>query len=382
MKLTTRLILVVTIILSVSTFASGFYSAYLNRQNQVDDYIQLLNNTTKQITTSSEDPISFALLLAEQSPIPMTLIYISDEQKISYLAENAGTDFKLPDASKIFKAKQAPKVEIGNIHIYLPLSDSESLGFYLSTKKIEDIYKKSLRTTLLFNLGLVFISSLLIALFFRRDSRLNSLAIRMREFIGDASHELKSPLTVIRGYSELLLSSKEPPKDYAQRINDESIRMAKIIDQMLALSALEEENLGEAEDIELSELISKKVADLKLLQPERSVDLELSPVQINAPYQLVDVLVTNILDNARIHTPTSAPIKVTLKNQRLVIEDGGPGLKVIPDKPFERFDSSRSRLTGGSGLGMSLIQKCASAIQAKLHFGKSELGGLKIELHF
>lgn len=382
MKLTTRLILVVTIILSVSTFASGFYSAYLNRQNQVDDYIQLLNNTSKQITTSGEDPISFALLLAEQSPIPMTLIYISDEQKISYLAENAGTDFKLPDASKIFKAKQAPKEESGNIHIYLPLSDSESLGFYLSTKKIEDIYKKSLRTTLLFNLGLVFISSLLIALFFRRDSRLNSLAIRMREFIGDASHELKSPLTVIRGYSELLLSSKEPPKDYAQRINDESIRMAKIIDQMLALSSLEEENLGEAEDIELSELISKKVADLKLLQPERSVDLELSPVQINAPYQLVNVLVTNILDNARIHTPTSAPIKVTLKNQRLVIEDGGPGLKVIPDKPFERFDSSRSRLTGGSGLGMSLIQKSASAIQAKLHFGKSELGGLKIELNF
>jgi C4-dicarboxylate-specific signal transduction histidine kinase len=71
-----------------------------------------------------------------------------------------------------------------------------------------------------------------------------------------------------------------------------------------------------------------------------------------------------------------------MTGKQIVIEDGGPGLKEIPNKPFKRFDTSRSRETGGSGLGMSLIQKSAKELGAKLHFSKSELGGLKVEITF
>ena len=66
----------------------------------------------------------------------------------------------------------------------------------------------------------------------------------------------------------------------------------------------------------------------------------------------------------------------------MIIEDGGPGLLSVPDKPFQRFDKSRSRETGGSGLGMSLIQKSAKKLGARLEFGKSDLGGLKVEITF
>lgn len=87
-------------------------------------------------------------------------------------------------------------------------------------------------------------------------------------------------------------------------------------------------------------------------------------------------------NRSHIHSPEDAPLLISIAGKQVTIEDGGPGMKEIPDKPFKRFDSSRSRKTGGSGLGMSLIQKCAKELGAKLNFGKSELGGLKVEITF
>ena len=97
---------------------------------------------------------------------------------------------------------------------------------------------------------------------------------------------------------------------------------------------------------------------------------------------LLDTLISNLITNARIHSPVDAPIHLFLEGRNLIIEDGGPGLTVIPDKPFQRFDKSRSRASGGSGLGMSLIQKSAKQLGAKLEFGRSDLGGLKVSITF
>ena len=119
-----------------------------------------------------------------------------------------------------------------------------------------------------------------------------------------------------------------------------------------------------------------------MLQPKRSIKFSGGDLRIKAPYELLDILISNLLTNARVHTQEEAPINVTLKGRSLIIEDGGPGLKEIPDKPFKRFDASRSRESGGSGLGMSLIQKSAKELGAKLNFSKSDLGGLKVEINF
>ena len=91
---------------------------------------------------------------------------------------------------------------------------------------------------------------------------------------------------------------------------------------------------------------------------------------------------SNVITNAKVHSPENAPIQISISGKKVTIEDGGPGLTSIPNKPFQRFDSSRSRDTGGSGLGMSLIQKSAKELGAKLNFSKSELGGLKVEITF
>ena len=111
-------------------------------------------------------------------------------------------------------------------------------------------------------------------------------------------------------------------------------------------------------------------------------ELSANTLKITASYDLIDTLISNLISNVRIHTPIDAPLRITLKDKNLIIEDGGPGLTVIPDKPFQRFDKSRSRASGGSGLGMSLIQKSAKQLGAKLEFGRSDLGGLKVSITF
>jgi two-component system OmpR family sensor kinase len=204
----------------------------------------------------------------------------------------------------------------------------------------------------------------------------------MQEFIGDASHELKTPLTVIRGYSEILSSSPEQSEQYAKRINQESLRMNKIIDQLLKLAALDEGHREQPISIDVAEYLKSHIEDLLVLQPHREITFISKPLTIKAPYDLLDNLLGNVITNARVHSPADAPIQFTIDGKKVIIEDGGPGLKEIPDKPFKRFDNSRSRETGGSGLGMSLIQKSAKELGAKLTFGKSELGGLKLEIQF
>ena len=382
MKLNTRLTLVVTAILIITSFVTSTQAVLSMRHEKLATVNSILNNIVKQLNISKEDDISLALYLAGNSPIPVSLAYVTDSKEITYLLENGNLQFKIP-AKKDFLTGTLKPIEIANTYQrYFPINDSEYLSFYISISDINNEISRSLRSILFFDLLAVFLSSLLVFLLFRRDSKLNSAAKGMQEFIGDASHELKTPLTVIRGYSELLSNSPEHSEKYAKRINEESLRMNKIIDQLLKIAALDEGRRQQPTAIDISEYLKSHIEDLLVLQPNRQVTYISKPLTIKAPYDLVDTMLTNVITNARVHSPESAPIQISIDGKTVTIEDGGPGLKEIPDKPFKRFDTSRSRETGGSGLGMSLIQKSAKELGAKLTFGKSELGGLKVELQF
>ena len=382
MKLTTRLALVVTAVLGFSTIVSGTHAVIVNRNNQISTYKTILNNISKQLKDSDEDDVSVALLSAEQSPIAMSLVYISNGNEITYLAENTGTAFINPDKSQLV-AGQNHAVQIGNnLERFYIINKEESLGFYISTARIDAQISQTWKNILYFNLILIFGCALLITVLFRRDSKLNAAAKNMQEFIGDASHELKTPLTVIRGYSELLAKGDSDESKYGQKINEQSLRMNAIIDQLLTIAALDEGKAFAVEDIDVTEMVNARLQDIAVLEPTRDITPAFKVLHIKASRQLVETLITNIITNAKTHTPIDAPIRATVKGKTLCIEDGGPGMEVIPNKPFQRFDNSRSRETGGSGLGMSLIQKSARALGAKLLFSKSELGGLKIEIHF
>jgi signal transduction histidine kinase len=382
MKLNTRLALVVTSVLVVTSIITSSQALLSMKHEKLATVHSVLENIVKQLNVSKEDDVALALYLSESSPIPITLSYITDSKEITYLLENSGIDQAIPSKSIFLKGTLKP-IEIGNTYQrYFPINTDEYLSFNVSIKDINNELGRSLRSILLFNFLVIFLSSLLVLLIFRRDSKLNSAAKGMQEFIGDASHELKTPLTVIRGYSELLATSPENVDKYAKKINDESKRMANIIDQLLSIAALDEGGKGEEQNIDVANYLKSKIEDLLILQPQRPITFRSSPLSIKAPYELVDTLISNVLNNARIHSPITASIHVKIEGRTLTIEDGGPGLIKIPDKPFQRFDSSRSRETGGSGLGMSLIQKSARELGAKLHFSKSELGGLKVEITF
>ena len=382
MKLSTRLALVVSAILVATTVATSAQAFISMRHETLASADAALINLSNQLEVSKEDDLSLALYIAGQSSIPMSLVYVTDNNEKTFLLENAGTNFQIPTNALFLKGTKETIETAGNYERFYPINANEYLGFFISIKEINKELGRSLKSILLFNFFLILIAILLVLIFFRRDSKLNSAAKGMQEFIGDASHELKTPLTVIRGYSEMLASDPSNVQKYAARINDESLRMSSIIDRLLKIAALDEGHRGDSISIDLADYLKSHVEDLKMLQPNREVKFEASHMMIKAPYELLDTLISNLLTNARIHTPEDAPINIAIKGKSLIIEDGGPGLKEIPDKPFKRFDSSRSRDTGGSGLGMSLIQKSAKELGAKLIFSKSDLGGLKVEINF
>ena len=382
MKLTTRLSIFVSVLITVISIIASAQSIVVNRDEKLNTYKNLLNSLSSQLSATKEDEVSYALFFAENSPIPMSLVFVTNDQQVSYLSENAGSELILPNVKEFKAGLKKPIQKRDYLIRYYQINKNEYLAFYLSTANLNKELNQSLKPILIFDLLLIFAGALLVLLIFRRDSKLNSAAKGMQEFIGDASHELKTPLTVIRGYSEMLIKNPVDSAKYAERINEESVKMSNLIDKLLKIASLNEGEKSESIKIDLNEYLSKKIDDLKVLQPMRSVIFNSAPLEINAPYDLVDILFSNIISNARIHTPEDAPIRVSISGKHVTIEDGGPGLVSIPEKPFQRFDSSRSRETGGSGLGMSLIQKSAKEIDAKLVFGKSELGGLKVEITF
>lgn len=381
MKLTTRLALVVTAILTAATLVTTLQAVIASRDSKLSTYNTVLNNLANDLMNTSDDVTSLALLNAENSPIPMSLAFVA-KGDVSFLVEDAGTSFQFP-TNKQFQIGLHQSLNIpGGLIRFHQISKEEYLAFFLSTATVQREFKRSIHSALIFNLLIILLGAIIVTIIFRRDSRLNSAARQMQEFIGDASHELKTPLTVIRGYSEMLTSKPEKVREYSSRINSESIRMANIIDKLLKIAALDEGRASESVEIDLAKNLQKYVDDLMELEPLRQVEFNMSPLKITAPLDLIDILISNVISNVRIHTPIDAPLRITLKDRNLVIEDGGPGLTVIPDKPFQRFDKSRSRVSGGSGLGMSLIQKSARQLGAKLEFGKSDLGGLKVSITF
>ena len=382
MKLSTRLALVVSAILVTTTVATSTQAFISMRHETLASSEAALVNLAKQLEISKEDDLSLALYIAGQSPVPMSLAFITNKSEITFLLENAGTDFILPTKERLLQGTHSTIKSLDNYERFYPINANEYLAFFVSIKEINIELNRSLKSILYFNMLLIILSIFLVLFLFRRDTKLNSAAKGMQEFIGDASHELKTPLTVIRGYSEMLVTDPTNVQKYSKRINDESLRMSNIIDRLLKIAALDEGHRGESVSINLEEYLKSQLDDLKMLQPGRTITFDAAHLMVKAPYEILDTLITNLVTNVRIHTPEDAPLKVTLKGKTLIIEDGGPGLKEIPDKPFKRFDSSRSRETGGSGLGMSLIQKSAKELGAKLTFSKSELGGLKVEINF
>ncbi len=197
---------------------------------------------------------------------------------------------------------------------------------------------------------------------------------QVRQFVADASHELRTPLATIHGYAEL---SRRTPDDPAAlsgalaKVETETDRMATLVEDLLLLARLDSGRPLERAEVDVTLLLLESVADARVLSPAHRWQLHLpeEPVTVTGDEQRLHQVVRNLLGNARAHTPPGTTITVSAASlddrAEIAVHDDGPGLPAdLVDHAFERFtrgDSSRTRASGGAGLGLSLVQAITQA---------------------
>jgi two-component system OmpR family sensor kinase len=197
---------------------------------------------------------------------------------------------------------------------------------------------------------------------------------RMRQFITDASHELRTPLTTMRGFAELYRQGAARDMEMVMsRIESESRRMGLLIDDLLLLARLDSHRPIERNRVDLLALATDAVHDAQAIAPNRKITIDVmdgpgTPEVLGDEARLRQVL-GNLVTNALQHTPETADITVRvgtdIDDAILEVVDEGPGMSQQDAlRVFERFyrtDSSRARSSGGSGLGLSIVDSLVHA---------------------
>ncbi|MGH7642761.1 MAG: sensor histidine kinase [Candidatus Dormibacteria bacterium] len=211
---------------------------------------------------------------------------------------------------------------------------------------------------------------------------------RMRQFMADASHELRTPLSSIRGYAELFRHGAQGrPEDLGKamtRIEGESARMSRLVDDLLLLARLDEGRPLERARVDVSQLVVDAVADAAVADRRHPIRVETpEPVLVLGDEARLRQVIGNLLRNATVHTPVRTKIEVTVRRAEgfavLTVEDHGPGVPPdIANRIFERFvraDRARGREQGGSGLGLAIVAAIVAAHRGTLQLEPTEGGG-------
>ncbi len=194
-----------------------------------------------------------------------------------------------------------------------------------------------------------------------------------RDFIANASHELKTPITIIRGFAETLYDhpelSREVYREITEKIVSNCQRMDTLVKNLLTLAAVDEQlpraRLQECDFVDLSEEAKQTIL---VVHPDAQIQVETlgeGPFQLMADDDLMHQAILNLLDNAIKYSKQPAHVKVLIekreKELRIQISDKGIGIPQEDlDRIFERFyavDKSHSRSMGGSGLGLSIVER-------------------------
>ncbi|MGN0073333.1 MAG: sensor histidine kinase [Coriobacteriales bacterium] len=215
-----------------------------------------------------------------------------------------------------------------------------------------------------------------------------AVALR-REFTGNVSHEMKSPLQVIGGYAELIESGLVAAEDiprFAGLIRSESQTMRELIDDVLSLSRLDERVQGSCASVDLAALCDRSVQRLEAAASERGESIKklLQPgLTVQADPAMAEQMVYNLVSNAIKYNREGGMVLVQLAsegdNAVISVSDEGPGVpKDQRERVFERFyrvDASRSRETGGTGLGLAIVKHAAESMGGSVYVKDSRLGG-------
>ena len=223
--------------------------------------------------------------------------------------------------------------------------------------------------------------------------QLQATNLQMQEFLGDASHELRTPLTVIRGYLDMLQTSKDISSEQSERAieraHGEAIRMQQIIADILLLAELGEKREPDFAPLMFEAVLAPTLSHLSAQNAEREVEVisnQHHPFTGSA--ELFERFFQNAFSNISRYTPSDAKVKVNIVQSPvgidLNIDDAGPGIAGLESgaqvTAFRRFDESRSRAVGGSGLGLSIMSKIVEKHGGEMLLSRSSLGGLRISV--
>jgi two-component system phosphate regulon sensor histidine kinase PhoR len=215
-----------------------------------------------------------------------------------------------------------------------------------------------------------------------------------REFSANVSHELKTPLTTIAGYAEMLGGGMVREGDRAEvlgKMHDESQRMVALVDDIMMLSRLDEAGVAGAiptEEVDLAPLVREVARTLATQAREAGVELHVgrSSAVVNANRSMMTELFTNLLGNAIKYNKPGGSVRVDFEGNKVTVADTGIGIPAA-EQPyvFDRFyrvDKSRSKQTGGTGLGLAIVKHIAQVHKAHIELSSQEGLGTTITIEF
>ncbi|MFB9907304.1 sensor histidine kinase [Allokutzneria oryzae] len=220
-------------------------------------------------------------------------------------------------------------------------------------------------------------------------ARRDESAERMRQFSGAAAHELRSPVASIRAQAEVAVAYPDP--DEAQEVLGEvaieAERLSEVVDHLLKLARSDTAALPPADTVELTEL----ARDVALRQPDNGPMVRVEtfvPVWVHATTQEVELVLDNLLRNARRYARTQVRVMVLPAGRqgRLVVDDDGEGIPPEHrERVFDRFyrvHGARDRDTGGAGLGLAMVADVVHRREGSVRAGASPEGGARLEIRW
>jgi two-component system OmpR family sensor kinase len=197
---------------------------------------------------------------------------------------------------------------------------------------------------------------------------------RLKQFVADASHELRTPITTIRGYAELYrgggLSEPAELDEALRRTEEEAIRMGGLVDDLLHLARLDQGRPIEREPVDVAALARDAARDAQAVEPERPITVTADPtLVVRGDEARLRQVLANLITNALVHTEPGTPVSVRAAREGdeavLEVTDRGAGMEpAVAARAFERFfraDPARSRHRGGSGLGLAIVAATVAA---------------------
>jgi signal transduction histidine kinase len=386
------------IVTTVLSTLIGGYATLAARSSDLAQIDQSLQKVVNRVNSFPSEAISAAILTIDDESLDLTLSLVTQEGDETVINESHLIYPGMSDLSLVRKGLTGA-VTAGKSPEFRFQSAAIAGGDYLvissTLEKLNENFKSNLKSLGLFTAGADALAIFFSIFFLRRHNRgLDAQALeRMQRFLGDASHELRTPLTVIKGYNEMLSKGQfKQAQDQARafsRVGSEIERMESLIHDLLLLAELGESRPVDFTEVDFDELVKAHLNDFQVLNKSRKITTSIpNDCFVQGSREHLNRLIQNCLSNIIRHTPSDAPVSVSLRNvgkrAELKIEDGGPGL---PDsaygseiKAMNRFDPSRSRDSGGSGLGLSIIAAIVQEHSGDLELSKSNLGGLAVTI--